>query len=579
MKGFGRIGSGVIAAGTAAVVVATLSITSSQAAWTDNEYDQANFGALDCSNNAGFDTTAWGRIVTAELAGIPVDPIAELNGLTVDNLLDADPTVSEPHDVATPNDLTDNAWSSNVDLSALSLLNASVGVGLFSSPDVGVYTQYGDAEANGVSTGASGVITTSEGGVTLGSADPNPPGIGSLSLQSLLSEIIGDELGGAVANLADLSLDVGAVSSITTLDACAPLWDDQADAVTRDYLIAGLDLSFQSAAVGALVTGITNLINTLDTNGAVPGTQIAVGVDASALGTSIQGLLGGLGTAVNVSGTGVSGTITADLSGVLALLTNEITDSNGFVSINLGTGKITVDIEAILGSLNNLAPNTSLIDATVINTIITAINDAVSDFINDVLEDALQAAFNLVTLDVDVDATLTILGQAVGLHVDVTGPIASPTVGVVLNTSGVLGALTTLLALIGIDVNVLLANITSALTSGIVAPLTGAIATQLDNVVLGVVNGVLAPGNLLQTLITALTPVLNLIQQIVNITVNVQPDVAPTPNAPIPPDIPVDGRYFESAIRIALLAPGDTSGDGLLELYLANSSAGPNTMR
>ncbi len=96
---------------------------------------------------------------------------------------------------------------------------------------------------------------------------------------------------------------------------------------------------------------------------------------------------------------------------------------------------------------------------------------------------------------------------------------------------------------------------------------------------LGLVNGILAPGNLLQTLITALTPVLNLIRSIVDITVNVQPDAAPNPDAPIPPDIPVDGRYFESAIRIALLDPVSTAPDGLVEVYLANSSAGPNTFR
>ncbi len=157
-----------------------------------------------------------------------IDPIAELNGITVDNLLDADPTISEAHDVATPNDLGDNAWSSNVDATALSLINASIGAGLFASPDTGVYTSTATRERPGSSTGASGVITTSEGGVTLGSADPEAPGVGSLSLQGILSEVIGDALGGAVANLADLSLNIGAVASSTTLDACAPLWDDQA---------------------------------------------------------------------------------------------------------------------------------------------------------------------------------------------------------------------------------------------------------------------------------------------------------------------------------------------------------------
>lgn len=583
MRGFGKLGSTVIAGGTAAVMVTALSLTSSQASWTDTEYDQANLGALDCTDNAAFDTTAWGRIVTAELAGVQIDPIASLNGITVDNLAgggDGDDLLSEAHDVVAPNDLTDNAWSSNVDASALSLINASLGAGLFATPDVGLYTQYGDAEPDGRSTGAAGVITTSEGGVTLGSADPDAPDVGTLSLQSVLSEVIGEQLGAAVANLADLSLDIGAVASSTSLDACPALWGDPT-AVERDYLVAGLDLSFQSAAVGALVTGITNLINALDADTLTAGTQIGVNVSASALSTALQALLTPLGGTILLSDLTVTGTVTADLSSVLALLTSEITDSNGFVSINLGTGAITVDIEAILGSLNGLPANTALLTPTVINTILTAINDAVSDFINDVLEDALQAAFNLVTLDVNVDAELSIAGVAgIGLYIDVDGPIAAPTVGVTLDTGGgLLGLVTTALFLLGIDVNVLLASITTTLAGGVVAPLTGAIATQLDDAAIALVNGVLGVGGVLQTLITALTPVLNLIRSIVDITVNVQPDVAPNPDAPIPPDIPVAGRYFESAMRISLLDPASTAPDGLVEIYLANSSAGRNTPR
>ena len=80
-------------------------------------------------------------------------------------------------------------------------------------------------------------------------------------------------------------------------------------------------------------------------------------------------------------------------------------------------------------------------------------------------------------------------------------------------------------------------------------------------------------------LLLDLTPVFNFLRNIVDITVNVRPDFAPNPDAPIPPDIPVPGRYFESAIRISLLDPTITAPDGILEIYLANSSAGPNTPR
>lgn len=593
-KGLGRAGSSVIAGGTAAVVVAALGITGSQAAWTDVEYDQATFAALDCAAPGNFNTTAWGRILTAELLGTQIDPIAELEGITVDNLEDGTPTVSEAHGVVAPNDLGDNAWSSNVDASLLSLINASIGVGLLDSPDVGVYTQYGDAESSGQSTGASGVITTSEGGVTLGSSDPDAPGIGTLALSSVLGEIIGEALADDVANLADLALSIGAVASSTSIDACAPIWngDDIEDYVTRDYLIADLELGFQSALVGALVSDITGLITTLDSATDLHLTAL------TGLTDLLDGLIGGLpvvGALVDTTGTTIDVSVTTDLSGVVSLLSSEITDTNGVVTIDLSTGQIAVDLAKAV-DLNNLPPNTPLLTPAVINTILGSVEDALTDFVNDVLEDAILAALNAASVHALVVADLTIAGVAgVELSIDVNGSYQDLQDGEalidieVLADGELLGLVDAALQLVTLG-TVSLSTVLTALTDGLVAPLLGggglvpalvsAIGTELDGLVAGLLIDLLdETEGLVPALLVALTPVFDLIRSIVDITVNVQPDMAPNPDAPIPPDTPVDGRFFQSALRVSLLDPVSTAPDGLVELYLANSSAGPNTLR
>ena len=85
MNGFGRRGSAVIAAALASVVVVALGITASSAAYTDQEFVNGPIGTLDCDVPGEFNTQAWGQVVSAELLGAQLDPIVELDGLTVTN--------------------------------------------------------------------------------------------------------------------------------------------------------------------------------------------------------------------------------------------------------------------------------------------------------------------------------------------------------------------------------------------------------------------------------------------------------------------------------------------------------------
>ena len=74
MNGFGRKGSAVIAGSLAAVVVVALGITASSAAYTDQEFDKATVGTLDCDVPGEFNTQAWGQVVSAELLGGAAGP-------------------------------------------------------------------------------------------------------------------------------------------------------------------------------------------------------------------------------------------------------------------------------------------------------------------------------------------------------------------------------------------------------------------------------------------------------------------------------------------------------------------------
>src|SRR5690606_25731071 len=198
-------------------------------------------------------------------------------------------------------------------------------------------------------------------------------------------------------------------------------------------------------------------------------------------------------------------------------------------------------------------------------------------------------ALNAASVHALVVADVTIAGVAgVQLSIDVNGSYQDLQDGealidiAVLADGSLLGLVDTALQLLNLGA-VRLSTVLTALTDGLVAPLLGggglvpalvsAIGTELDGLVAGLLTDLLdETEGLVPALLVALTPVFDLIRSIVDITVNVQPDMAPNPDAPIPPDTPVDGRFFQSALRVSLLDPVSTAPDGLVELYLANSS-------
>ena len=141
----------------------------------------------------------------------------------------------------------------NLDLNALSALQVTAPGGIqvpLSILDAGVLSQYAEANADGTSIAATGLVG-SDGTIGVGAVSPaDVPGALGFDLSDALaaaglSTTLTDELG-------DLSLSVDALSSRAV--ATSP------SMVTRDYQIAGAKLTFTSTSLDQLVSDLTAAI-------------------------------------------------------------------------------------------------------------------------------------------------------------------------------------------------------------------------------------------------------------------------------------------------------------------------------
>lgn len=612
-RALGKKGSTVVAIAATAAVVATLGVTGAVAYWTDTEYDTASLSALDCSpTGAGFDTNAWGRLLSAEVLGGELDPIVALDGVEVSNTADADPTVSEPTPASAPAVQigASNAWSSAISATVLDSITAGVLVNLFDAPDLGAYTQYGRAEAYGTSVGASGVLTSSPGGgISVGEPNEGTPGIGSIRLTELIDELL-PGLGADAANLADLALTVGAVASSTQVDACDPMWDGLDPIVTRDYRIADLGLSLTSPLVGAIVTRISELLAAIDLD---PTTEeeltLSIDVDAATLATLDDELLEPLLEGLDLGPVGldfeslasISLDVALDLAPLASILTSTISDGAGLVSINLGTGEILVDLDALTGTLNGRAPNESIVfTAAHINQILGAIEDAVTGFLDVTLRGVLQNIMDAALVTAHIATTVgialpfpfpTVGGVDLDIDIaDLLGSLDDPDTpadegGPFVTTAldlGVLSAIPGVGAILTGLVNALASEIVEPVVEQLVPALVDFVGDALDVILFDLVAELLdETDGVIPPLITGLEPLFTFVRELLDITVNVRPDAAPFPDAPAGATPMPGDRWYESAMRIAVLNldPDPDEPDALIEVYLASSSAGPNTLR
>lgn len=574
-----RTAGGIAGFTITAVVAATLpGISLTNASWNDQEYDHGALGAENCATATNFATRGAGKLIGGSVGGINLDTLASVNGVVVNNGsggIGVFPSGA--------NSLGNDAYANPLQVSALGTIDASLGtlLQLPTGQDAGVLNQYAQAHTNGSSAGASGLVSNS-GGVALTSTKPSSglPTFATVDLTSLLHALGLDGLSG----LAGLQLKLGAVASSASLSGCSAMWNrDLYSNLHRNYGIAGLNTEIESPLVAPLRTDLTDAISALP--GAVSGVAGNAGV-LSAATSGVSGLVGGILGAVGVGTPTATVTASVDTSGLTALLTNDITDSQGIVDIDLVNGTITINTAALFNGtngLNNLAPNTQLlINSTVINALKSAITTALSDYVTSI-SNALAAA---ITVNLNVSVPIAALGTGGSISVGANNISLSTLKSG--NAPLTLSSTCTLPLPGACDAEHLLID---GLLANVPAAVQGLIETPVANAINGLLPGTVV--HLLDNLNTASAGIITLLggtlsglfgpDSVLSLVVNAQnaPDPAqavagnPLPvwaaSQPAPSVNPYkSGRFGVSAIELVVA--------GLISVDLAHSSVGSNNL-
>lgn len=427
-----------IALGALAVTLSTALLAQdsivTNASWKDEEWVHGQVGTVQCGETTGaFVTQSAGKALGGSLLSIDLDNVAEVEGVSTYNQAGSATSTGGIKII----ELTD-AWANPLDVGALS----SVELGLTDflelplDTSTGVVNQFAQATGLGLAHGASGYVNDS-GGIDLPGAEGDYPQLATLKLSEILdSDLLGGQnLGEALANVADLELEVGAVAARAELDTCASLWDTPSEQIaravaeeavaglSREYMVASADLVFTSPTVGALVTAIGG-----DGNGDCTDRPVSVAYDLECTVNDFTGETGFLPQLLSAITEGLLGTITGglglgsisldlavsiDTNPVRALLSHTLDD--GVVSINLANSEIRIDTTALLSSaypadytngLNGLVPNTNpLADAQVLNTLNAHVNALLLQWLSTV-KDVLDIAVGNVLVHLKVEIPL-----------------------------------------------------------------------------------------------------------------------------------------------------------------------------
>ena len=390
----------------------------------------------------------------------------------------------------------------------LTALNA-VGVDLGNDVDLlgpngiltlGVDGQYATTSANGA-TASSGLLTN-DGGIGVGTGSGT--GAATLNLNPLFSRV-----GADTTVLSNAQLQVGALASRLSATRGSTV------TTASDYRIAGANLNLTSPAVAGLTTSLrTQLRNVsssvngvLGTNGVLPGTTTAVTNQIQQL--LRQALLG----LVTVNGTTVTATANLNLDDTLAqVLQQPLTD--GAVTITPSTGTITVDLDK-LTALNGQPANTPVLTTAAVNTI----NQSIATILGTQLPTALQTAvvntINSTAVRITVATNVSVAGAAavaIGLRADTT-------LGALAGTTTATPDITATGNLLGLPLP--LGTVLAPVVSGILVP---TLQTALRPLVGG--TALTALGTTLTNTTTAvstlLSPVVLLLRQVIDLTVNAQ---------------------------------------------------------
>lgn len=549
------------------------------ASWTDHEVvrGQASTASSACTTAGRYAARAYGRMVTGSVLGSSFDPAVTLAGIGV--VHDGTTATVSP---ATSTATGSEAWKSPLAVSAIDgAVTASAGasVPLTWGSGTGVYTQYAEAHSTGRSLGASGAITDSGAIDTAAMSAGTAPSVGTLDVSALLQSA---GHSAALPNLGTIRLSIGAVASTTSLNGCGLAWNQGlASSLTRSYSVDSLRLVLRDAAVNALRTSLTTASGTVTSKvmslvgdpGVTTSTEASLGSTAgTGLVAAVTHSLGGLGlTSPAVSG---SGTVTItpraspdDTAAVAAALAETVTDPSGVVSVDFGSGAITIDLASV-AALNGRPSNSQALTSAVVGTVQTALA-AVLNTHRLRLAAAWSTLRSNLTVRVTASATVTALGVPIAtVAEDYSGTVDQFLAGTEPHPTATVTALNAL----GVSIqSALLANLTGTLGADFFTPVRTAVLagvpTALDATIAAATS---TAGTAVTTATAALPADLAPLSSVVRLTVNSRPDESPFPTSYL--GTAPAGRYTETALHVEIR--GGTGDD--LDLFLASSAAGAN---
>jgi hypothetical protein len=447
---------------------------------------------------------------------------------------------------------TTGGQSDPLDLSVLNSIGINVpgGIQLLGQNglvNVGVAGQVAATDTTSAVAAAGAV--GADGAIQVG---PGTPGAGAtVNLTPLLGDL---DVDGVVS---ELSVGLGALSARAEADRTF----DGAD-VTTDYQVAGAQVRLVSPAV-------QQLVQTLDTSLGTTDDTVNAALGADGLTTDLTAsLLGPVTSALNTLGLGVLSlddttaqlTADVDLQGALSTVTQQsLTD--GPVTIDLSSGVVSIDLGQLY-TLNDLPANTTLLASDTINAQITgAISDILTEQLPALLTTTLTNALDVADVQLVVDTGVDLLGANVAgltLTVDTTvGDLLGAGDGATLDVAGtgilapVLGTLDPLLQpLLG-------STIVPALTGIVGDVLGGDFVADTVQALLTTVTGT----------VTALDPLLDIVNELVSITINSQ-----TAPAFTEPTADSTGATTVRAVRVQLLPAADLA---TVDLATATVQADP----
>jgi hypothetical protein len=456
---------------------------------------------------------------------------AEARFLSGDGLVDLD-SVAEL-DGAYSQFTPGGAVDAPLDVTVLSLIDLGLGLQLFGGNDVlelGAVGQYAATSTSGA-VAASGLIT-GDGAIAAGTGSPDEQT--TLDFEPVLDAVDADGV------ISALALELGAVSARAESARGAT-----EVTTTSDYQVASGVLRLSSPVLGDLVTDVDGTL--ADTSADLN----AAGGDGGPIDTTVDGLLGGIDALledlliglVDLEDPTVSSTLAVDLgSAVDVAIADDFV--SGPVTIDLATGEILIDL-AELYELNELDPNTRLLDDPAINAEITA---AISDILTVQLPSAIVTAVTDVldetTLSIDIAAGITAADGDIGdLSVALSG-----SVGGFLGSEGEPAPTVSLdgTEILGLPVDDLLEPLTAYVVDTIVPAVGDVLAAALDVDTLEA--DVIATAT---SAVTALAPLVDLLNEVVRVTINVQEE----PGEFHDPAGDDAASFTETAVRIEVL-PG-----------------------